>query len=83
MFPNGIGQVMSIGAGGAAGSHTMTTGTIGIKDRIIQVLVGVFSTGVFTDKTSEYTILAADTIGNTGGITSSSKIILAIVSQGA
>ena len=55
-------------AGAAAGDHTVT----GIKttDELVAVVHVDDTTHAGTDKTSEYTISAADTINNTGGTAS-------------
>ena len=57
-------------AGGIAGDHTVT----GIKttDTLVAVVHIDDTTHVGTDKTSEYTISAADTINNTAGTSSAS-----------
>lgn len=65
-------------AGAGAGNHTVT----GIKttDTLVAVLHSDDTSHAVTDKTSEYTISAADTINNTSGTDSTGSHVI-VVSQ--
>lgn len=85
-FPNGVNTKFGIGAGGAAGNHTITGG-IEANDAIIQVLRVSLVTGASVvafssaaDLTSEFTdpCASANTISNSGGTSTSNAILVCL-----
>lgn len=88
-FPNGVNTKFGIGAGGAAGNHTITGG-IEANDAIIQVLritlIQGNSTGAnvtfssAADLTSEFTdpCASANTISNSGGTATTNTVLVCL-----
>ena len=71
---------ISLISGGSAGNHTVSG--ITIKDELIAVLEQDGTSGVLTDLSSEFSIVKADTISNTGGTaTSSDKLLVFYLSK--
>jgi hypothetical protein len=80
-FPNGVGQLIGVGIGGAAGD--ITVAGVAPGDKLLKVLVLVFNTSAVlqtvTDRTSVCTIKAANTI-NTGS-TGTTGTVLVLYAQ--
>ena len=71
---------ISLISGGAAGSHTVSG--ITIRDELIAVFEQNGTSGILTDLSSEFSIVKADTINNTGGTaTSSDKLLVFYLSK--
>jgi hypothetical protein len=81
--PNGVGQLMGVAKGGAAGALTLA----GIKsgDRILQVLKVKISGSVVSvaDLTSEFTVAGTDSITNAAGTATSLALVLCTYSIAA
>jgi hypothetical protein len=70
--------VQALIAGGSAGDHTVTG--IALADTLVSVFEQDGTSGLLTDRTSEFTISAADTINNTGGTdTTGDKLLITYV----
>ena len=71
---------VSLISGGAAGNHTVSN--IKINDELIAVLEQNGTSGILTDLSTEFSIVKADTIDNTGGTaTSSDKLLIFYISK--
>lgn len=71
--------------GGAAGNHTVTGISKGLKhydgDKLISVIEVAVTTGVPTDRTAEFSITADNTINNTGGTDTTNDRLVVIYSD--
>lgn len=79
-FTNGVGQMLGLAQGGAAGELTVVGG-IKSGDKLLQVFAVEFDgtgdiAGV-SDLTSEFSISADDKIDNTSGTATTDKLVMA------
>jgi len=81
LFPNGVSQFQAIAVGGAAGTLT-TVGGITTTDRILQVLAEKADASAVLDLTSEFTVLALNSISNAAGTSTSGYLVRATYARG-
>jgi len=82
-FPNGFSQFQFIGAGAAAG-NVVCNGVLVAKDRILHVQGITLSGALLTDSddyTSEFSVSADNQINNTGGTSTSGRILFVTVAR--